>query len=55
MCNMALVPAGAETYDPATPWNTSNSGRFITPFMNKNIQPDSVPYVFNCGQCGACC
>ena len=44
--NMALVPAGEETYDPALVEHLE-LGRFITPFMNKNIQPDSVPYVFN--------
>lgn len=44
--NMALVPPGAETYDPATVEHIE-LGRFITPFMNKNIQPDSVPYLFN--------
>ncbi len=44
--NMALVPAGEETYDPALVEHIE-LGRFITPFMNKNIQPDSVPYVFN--------
>jgi hypothetical protein len=44
--NMALVPAGQETYDPALVEHIELA-RFITPFMNKNIQPDSVPYVFN--------
>jgi len=44
--NMALVPAGAETYVPAEVEHIELA-RFITPFMNKNIQPDSVPYVFN--------
>jgi hypothetical protein len=44
--HMALVPAGATTYDPALVEHIEIA-RFITPFMNKNIQPDSVPYVFN--------
>jgi len=44
--NMALVPAGESTYDPALVEHIE-LGRFITPFMNKNIQPDSVPYLFN--------
>ena len=41
--NLALVPKGAETYD----WQTTTRvelARFITPFMNKNKQPDEVPY-----------
>ncbi len=44
--NMAFVPAGATTY---TPENVQRIelGRFITPFMNKNVQPDTVPYTFN--------
>ena len=43
--NLAFVPKGSSTY-------TANSvdhielARFITPFMNKNIQPDTVPYIF---------
>ncbi|MBL7955073.1 MAG: hypothetical protein JNJ91_08530, partial [Flavobacteriales bacterium] len=44
--NMALVPAGSETYDPNAVEHIE-LGRFITPFMNKNIQPDSVAYSFN--------
>ena len=43
---MALVPAGEATYDPALVEHLE-LGRFITPFMNKNIQPDSVVYLFN--------
>lgn len=43
--NLAMVPKGSTTY------NTSSVpkieiGRFITPFMNKNLQPTSVPYTF---------
>ncbi|MBL7945873.1 MAG: T9SS type A sorting domain-containing protein [Flavobacteriales bacterium] len=44
--NMAFVPVGAETYDPNAVEHIE-LGRFITPFMNKNIQPDSVVYSFN--------
>lgn len=44
--HLALVPAGSETYDPADV-DHIELARFITPFMNKNIQPDSVPYMFN--------
>ncbi|MGV3636649.1 MAG: peptide-N-glycosidase F-related protein [Flavobacteriales bacterium] len=44
--NLALVPSGSETYDPNTVEHIE-LGRFITPFMNKNIQPDSVAYTFN--------
>lgn len=41
--NLALVPKGSETYD----YNEvarMELGRFITPFMNKNKKPDTVPY-----------
>lgn len=44
--NLVLVPKNNLTY----PINTSlriEIGRFITPFMNKNISPTSVPYTFN--------
>jgi len=44
--NMALVPVGSSTYHPDSVQRIE-LGRFITPFMNKNIQPDSVPYTFN--------
>jgi hypothetical protein len=44
--NLALVPAGATTYVPDNVQHIE-LGRFITPFMNKNVQPDSVPYLFN--------
>jgi hypothetical protein len=44
--NMAFVPVGSTTYDPKTT-KTIELGRFITPFMNKNIEPTSVPYVFD--------
>lgn len=44
--NLALVPAGAATYNPDSVQRIE-LGRFITPFFNKNVQPDSVPYTFN--------
>lgn len=43
--NIALVPKGALSYDPASV-NRIELARFITPFMNKNIEPSSVPYTF---------
>lgn len=43
--NLALVPKGSETYNPDEVQRIE-IGRFITPFMNKNIQPTSVPYEF---------
>lgn len=44
--NLALVPKGATTY---TPQNVTRIeiGRYITPFMNKNKTPDTVPYTYN--------
>jgi hypothetical protein len=44
--NLALVPKGATTYDLATT-TRMEIGRFITPFMNKNVPPNIVPYTFN--------
>lgn len=43
--NLALVPKDAVSYNPATT-SRIELGRFITPFMNKNVQPTSVPYTF---------
>ena len=40
---LALAPKGAETYDPAAVPRLELA-RFITPFMNKNKEPDTVPY-----------
>jgi hypothetical protein len=45
---LALVPKGAETYDPAEV-DRLELARFITPFMNKNRQPDTVPYEWDIG------
>ncbi|RZJ74690.1 MAG: hypothetical protein EOO45_07835, partial [Flavobacterium sp.] len=43
--NMVMVPKGATdyNYDTAT---RIEIGRFITPFMNTNVQPNEVPYEF---------
>lgn len=43
--NLALVPKGATSYDLATTGRIE-LGRFITPFMNKNVAPNLVPYTF---------
>lgn len=43
--NIAFVPKGAEKYDPYEV-KRIELGRFITPFMNKNKQPDTVPYSY---------
>ncbi len=43
--NLAFVPKGATTYIPADVQRLE-LGRFITPFMNKNLQPTEVPYTF---------
>lgn len=44
--NLALVPKGASSYDPATT-SRIELGRYITPFMNKNVPPNLVPYTFS--------
>ncbi|MES2588888.1 MAG: peptide-N-glycosidase F-related protein [Bacteroidota bacterium] len=44
--NLAFVPKGDTSYIPDNVQRIE-LGRFITPFMNKNIQPDEVPYSFN--------
>lgn len=43
--NLALVPKGATTYVPAEV-KRIEVGRFITPFMNKNVNPNEVPYTY---------
>ncbi|WP_284651749.1 peptide-N-glycosidase F-related protein [Flavobacterium terrisoli] len=43
--NLALVPKGATSYNPSTT-SRIELGRFITPFMNKNVPPNLVPYSF---------
>lgn len=44
--NLALVPKGATSYNPDTT-NRLELGRYITPFMNKNVPPNLVPYTFS--------
>lgn len=44
--NLAFVPKGNESYN-IDDVQRVELGRFITPFMNKNKQPDVVPYEFN--------
>ncbi|MES2410276.1 MAG: peptide-N-glycosidase F-related protein [Bacteroidota bacterium] len=44
--NLVLVPKGDISYNTNTAQKIE-LGRFITPFMNKNISPTEVPYVFN--------
>lgn len=43
--NLALVPKNQTTYTTASVQRIELA-RFITPFMNFNIQPDTVPYTF---------
>lgn len=43
--NIAFVPKGLETYKPGEVQRIE-IGRFITPFMNKNKKPDTVPYEY---------
>ncbi|MEZ0006311.1 hypothetical protein ABH942_001681 [Flavobacterium sp. 28YEA47A] len=44
--NLALVPKGLIGYSPDNVQRIELA-RFITPFMNKNRQPDQVPYTFS--------
>lgn len=47
--NVAFTPKGADTYDLAdTP--RIEIARFITPFMNMNREPDTVPYEWDIGE-----
>lgn len=43
---LALVPKGADTYNHEEVEHLEIA-RFITPFMNKNVKPDEVPYTFD--------
>ncbi|KAF2515437.1 T9SS type A sorting domain-containing protein [Flavobacterium salilacus subsp. salilacus] len=43
--NLALVPTGQESYT-YNEVQRIELGRYITPFMDKNDQPDEVPYSF---------
>lgn len=51
--NIAFVPKGRESYtiDDADVMR-SELGRFVTPFMDKNKQPDHVPYEFSLDNIG---
>jgi hypothetical protein len=49
---LALVPKGASSYDTNIV-KKLEIGRFITPFMNKNVSPTSVPYTFQVDNIGA--
>lgn len=44
--NIAFVPKGEQSYDPAKV-SRMEIGRFITPFMNKNKEPNTVPYEYD--------
>lgn len=44
--NLALVPKGATSYKPEDTKRIELT-RFITPFMDKNKQPDVVPYEYD--------
>ena len=44
--NLALVPKGATSYVPENV-DRLELGRIITPFMNKNVAPNLVPYTFS--------
>ena len=44
--NLALVPKGAASYNPDETERIELT-RFITPFMDKNKQPDVVPYEYS--------
>ncbi len=44
--NLAFTDKGAETYVPGEVMRLEVA-RFITPFMNMNYQPDTVPYDWN--------
>lgn len=44
--NLAMVPKGQSTYVP-TQVDRIELGRFITPFMNKNREPNEVTYTFD--------
>lgn len=52
--NLAFVPKGRDTYHVRNMGDEQTDagvmrieiGRFITPFMNKNKQPDTVPYTY---------
>lgn len=43
---LAFVPKNQNTYD-RTKVKRMEIARFITPFMNKNLKPDTVPYNYD--------
>lgn len=43
--NLAFVPKNATSYNPSEVTRIE-LGRYITPFMDKNKQPDEVPYTY---------
>lgn len=43
--NLAFVPKGQSTYDPDSVQRIE-VGRYITPFMDKNVSPTEVPYTY---------
>lgn len=49
--NLAFVPKGAATYNPESVMRIEIA-RYITPFMNKNIQPVTVPYAYETDNIG---
>ncbi|WP_082505016.1 peptide-N-glycosidase F-related protein [Chryseobacterium sp. Leaf405] len=49
---LAFAPKGATSYDTNTV-KKLEIGRFVTPFMNKNISPTTVPYTFQIDNLGA--
>ncbi|RYF11808.1 MAG: T9SS type A sorting domain-containing protein [Flavobacteriales bacterium] len=44
--NLAFVPKGDTTYHPDSV-RRIEIARYITPFMNKNLMPDTVPYTYD--------
>lgn len=49
--NLAFVPKGQNTYDPNAVQKIE-VGRYITPFMDKNVSPDEVPYSYTVDNLG---
>lgn len=50
--NLAFVPKGQATYSPDNV-ERIEIGRYITPFMNKNVSPTEVPYTYSVNNLGA--
>lgn len=49
---LSMTPKGAETYEPSEVPRLELA-RFITPFMNKNKEPDTVPYEWDIDEVAA--